>query len=255
MVLSNGFNRSGSVFPAEIGGGILWEIIGMVAKHTPVYVPTDGPEGWRQFLADPIKQWKNGCSAKELAYSWESAEGFPFEIAATLNSHPAFDSLEILFAVPEYKVPLPGGGRASQSDLFVLARHAAGLVVIMVEGKASESFGPTLGEWRAEGSSGKVSRLAYLQSVLRLNGGLSDSVRYQLLHRAASALIVAERFHAASAIMLVHSFSVDNKWFDDYASFLNLYGVTAEIGVLHKLLEDPQPHLFCGWVKGIPVAR
>jgi hypothetical protein len=216
-----------------------------------VYIPTDGPDDWRQFLADPIKQWKTGYSAKELAYSWETADGFPPEVQAVLDTQPAFDDLEILFAVPEYKVPLPGGSRPSQNDLFVLARNDDELVVIMVEGKASESFGPTLGEWRAGGSPGKKKRLAYLQSVLKLNGDLSDEVRYQLLHRTASPMIVAEQFHATSAIMLVHSFSAENEWFDDYAAFLNLYDVQAEMGILHQVLGGPKVKLYCGWAKGL----
>jgi hypothetical protein len=64
-----------------------------------------------------------------------------------------------LLAVPEFKVPLPGGARASQNDLFVLGRSSPGLVSIMIEGKVKESFGPTLDEWRHEGSPGKKERL------------------------------------------------------------------------------------------------
>jgi Domain of unknown function (DUF6946) len=37
-------------------------------------------------------------------------------------------------------VPLPGGVRPSQNDLFVLARGAKGAIAIMVEGKVSESL-------------------------------------------------------------------------------------------------------------------
>ena len=43
-----------------------------------------------------------------------------------------------------------------------------------------------------------------------------DSIRYQLLHRAASAMVEARRFNAAHAMMLVHSFSPSDEWFDDY---------------------------------------
>ena len=121
----------------------------------------------------------------------------------------------------------------------------------MVEGKASESFGPTLGEWRTNGSDGKKKRLAYLQSVLDLDDDLADGIRYQLIHRTASPIIVAEQFHATSAIMLVHSFSAENEWFDDYAAFLNLYDVQAKTGILHQVLGGTKVKLFCGWAKGI----
>ncbi len=32
-----------------------------------IYIPANGPEDWRQFLAEPDRQWKDGYSAKELA--------------------------------------------------------------------------------------------------------------------------------------------------------------------------------------------
>jgi len=223
----------------------------MAYKQKRICTPTTGPEDWRRFLADPIKQWKAGYSAKELAYSWETAEGFPEEVQALLNTQPAFDSLKILFAVPEYQVPLPGGSRPSQNDLFVLAGNDEELVVIMVEGKASESFGPTLGDWRNNDSEGKKKRLAYLQKKLQLEGELFPDLRYQLFHRTASSLIVAEQFHATSAIMLVHSFSENDDWFDDYSNFLSLYGQKAQIGRLHELLEGPSVRLYCGWAKGV----
>lgn len=223
----------------------------MAGKCKSIYIPTRGPDDWRQLLAEPDRQWKAGCSAKELAYCWEMAEGFPAEVEAVLRSQPSFASLEILFAAPEYEVPLPGGSRPSQNDIFVLAKGSGGLVVIMVEGKVSEPFGPALGEWLAGKTAGKVTRLSYMQSLLRIRGDIPEKMPYQLLHRTASALIVAERFCAKSAVMLVHSFSAENAWFDDYAAFLDLYGVTAKVGVLHTLFDDAVPNLFCGWVKGV----
>jgi hypothetical protein len=42
----------------------------------------------------------------------------------------------MLFSIPAYRVPLPGGRRASQTDLFALARANDGLAAIAVEGKS-----------------------------------------------------------------------------------------------------------------------
>jgi len=84
---------------------------------------------------------------------------------------------------------------------------AKGPVSIMVEGKVSESFGPTLGEWRGDASQGKESRLRFLLSTLGLTEEPAGSIRYQLIHRAASSVITGEQFRAAAAVMLVHSFS------------------------------------------------
>jgi hypothetical protein len=38
-----------------------------------------------------------------------------------------------------------------------------------------------------------------------------DAIRYQLLHRAASVVIEAERFNASYAVLPVHSFSPLNQ--------------------------------------------
>jgi Domain of unknown function (DUF6946) len=124
---------------------------------------TTGPSDWRTFLADPVKQWRTGYSACTLAHCWEAADGFPPEVSKVLTqtTEPLLANLEPLLAVPEFKVPLPGGSRASQNDVFVLARSSAGPVCIMVEGKVNESFGPTLDEWRSDASPGKDSRLSF----------------------------------------------------------------------------------------------
>src|SRR5208282_286720 len=115
---------------------------------------TSGPADWQELLADKTKHWKTGYSARTLAHCWEAVEGFPPEVAQALRrtDDALLEGLTPVLAIPEFRVPLPGGVRASQNDLFVLARSAKGPVSIMVEGKVSESFGPTLGEWRSDAS-------------------------------------------------------------------------------------------------------
>ena len=214
---------------------------------------THGPESWRALLADPDKHWKTGYSARTLAHAWEAADGFPPEVAAALGraTAPELASLQPVLATPEYKVPLPGGRRASQNDIFVLAKSAAGPVAIMVEGKVNESFGPKLDEWQAEASEGKEVRLAYLLEVLGLKT-LPSETRYQLLHRTASALIAAEQYRAAAAVMLVHSFSAARTGFADYQAFLALFGAAAAFGEVTSLGKCRDIPLFAAWVPGDP---
>jgi hypothetical protein len=97
---------------------------------------TSGPNDWQTLLADPVKHWKAGYSARTLAHCWEAADGFPSEIAQALSqtTDALLANLMPLLAVPEFKVPLPGGARASQNDPFVLARSSSGPVSIMVRG-------------------------------------------------------------------------------------------------------------------------
>jgi hypothetical protein len=126
-----------------------------------------------------------------------------------------------LLAVPEHEVPLNGGSTASQTDLFVLAHGPDGLVAIAVEGKAKEPFGDqTVSEWRATQTNGRRDRLAQILELLELDDDERLSpIRYQLLHRTASAVIEARRFGARHAVMLVHSFPDGEDWFEDFAAF------------------------------------
>lgn len=224
----------------------------MGTKKPKIYVPTTGVESWQALLADPEKHWKAGYSAKALACCWEEAKGFSPEIQALLASVPEYGlaDTELLMAFPEHKVPLPGGARESQTDLFALGKACDQLVSIAVEGKVSEPFGPTVGEWIANGSVGKHKRLAYLKEMLGLEGNLDPEVRYQLLHRIVSAVIEAERFNASKAVMMVHSFSQSSEWFGDFERFLGLFGVGARIGNMACLRSVCGIEVYSGWAKG-----
>lgn len=214
-----------------------------------IYIPAVSAEQWTQFLADPIKHWRQGYSARTLAYSWQEASGFPVEVQAVLVAQ--FPDIELLLALPEHQVPLAGGSRPSQNDIWALARSEGKLVSIAVEGKVSEPFGPTVQEWRTQASPGKSERLNFLCEQLGIQSSVPDALRYQLLHRATSAVIEAKRFGAAHAVMLVHSFSQTSKWFQDYAAFVSLLGGSAasensivSIGVRSGI------SLHLAWVRG-----
>ncbi|MFA7013666.1 MAG: hypothetical protein WC202_12005 [Desulfobacterales bacterium] len=151
--------------------------------------------------------------------------------------------------MPEHKVPLPGGSRSSQNDIWVLARSKGQLISIAVEGKVSEPFGPTVQEWRADSSPGKAERFSYLLSLLGLSA-VPVGARYQLLHRTASAIIEAQRFNAAHAVMLVHSFSQSSEWFQDYAAFVALMGGSAKENRMVSVGFRSGVSLYLAWVRG-----
>jgi len=222
---------------------------------TRIYVPARGPNDWQQFLAEPDKQWKVGYSARTLAHCWHAADGFPDEICRVFaaSSVTALKTLEPLLVLPEYKVKLKGRGPDSQNDIFVLAKVSdSELVSITVEGKVEESFGSPVGNWKAANSGftdNKRERLDDLQQQLGLDA-VPDDIYYQLLHRTASAMIEARRFNAQYAVMLVHSFSPTGSWFEEYARFLNLFGVTAQKDRLHHLNAVDGIDLYAAWVTG-----
>ena len=213
---------------------------------------TSGPQDWQALLADPRKHWRTGFSARTLAHCWESAEGLPPEVQGVFASsnEPLLADFAPIAAVPEFKVPLPGGDRPSQNDLFLLGRSKAGPVSVMVEGKVSESFGPTIAEWRKDASAGKEERLSFLLRTIGLPDTVDGAVRYQLLHRAASAILEGERYRAVAAVMLVHSFSQERACWPDYNAFLELFDVRAELGAIQRLPGAQSVPLFAAWVLG-----
>jgi hypothetical protein len=217
-----------------------------------IYIASEGSEDWKRLLADPEKHWRTGYSAKSLAYCWENAAGFPPEVARLFEDSgiSRFKDIEPLLILPEYQVPLPGGSRPSQSDLFVLAKAQGELVSITIEGKVSESFGPTLGDWLVGASQGKLQRLAFLKDQLGLAEELPPGIRYQLLHRTASAIIEAKKFNARSAVMLVYSFSQSDECFDDYQALLGLFGAEEKPDELVFVRQTREIGLYCGWVRG-----
>jgi hypothetical protein len=212
-----------------------------------IYVPSHGPAAWQSFLAKPHVHWRTGYSAKTLAFCWEEAGGLPVEIARMFG-----ESAELLLAIPEHKVRLDGGRSDSQNDVFALIRFDGQTTAAMIEGKVNEPFGPTVGEWFATPSVGKIDRMRQLCEVLGLTTQPADGIRYQLLHRTASALIEARRFKADDAAMLVHSFSRDAKWFGDFRAFARLFGIEVEADRPSIVTTNAGQRLRLGWATGNP---
>ena len=219
-----------------------------------IFAFTSGPQDWQALLADPVKHWKTGKSARTLAHCWEAQNGFPPEVAgAFAQCDEPLKNIAPILAIPEFKVSLLGGGHSSQNDIFVLARSSSGPVSIMVEGKVDESFGPTIDEWRKGASPGKVKRLRFLLRMLGLTTAQSGSVHYQLLHRATSAIITGKQYRAAAAVVLIHSFSPERAGWSDYQAFTRLFGVEAEEGRVQRLNAKSKVPLYGVWVVGNPL--
>jgi len=216
-----------------------------------VFIPATHPEDWRKLLADPEKQWKKGFSARALAYCWQEANDLPKDVKKVLTQIPELKEIEALIIIPEHKVPLPPGEVSpSQSDCWVLARTSEHLISIAVEGKVAETFGTTIDEWFSNPSKGKKERLSYLCSQVGIDNPPPGNIRYQLLHRTASAIIEAKRFHAKYAIMLVHSFSQTAEWFDDYKEFVELFGAEAKLNKIISAGKRSGVNLYFAWVCG-----
>jgi len=222
-------------------------------KQKRILIPTDGPESWQQFLAEPDRQWQSGFSAMSTAYSWENANGIPNEILQlfTYADEPTLRDASLAIAIPEYKVALEGGSRPSQNDVFVILSCSRGLITLMVEGKAREDFDVTLGVWKKRTSpQGVKARMADISENIGLAKTIPDNIRYQLLHRTASAIIEAKRFGAPHAVMLVHSFSPSRDWLPDYEAFAKLLRADVATNKVVSAGNRGGVHLHVGWVCG-----
>lgn len=123
----------------------------------------------------------------------------------------------------------------------------------MIEGKASEPFDKIIKDWN--NSDGKLCRFEFLAEKLEINNNISDcnDLRYQLFHRTVSAILIAEQFFAKKAIMIVHSFSQSNEWFNDYLEFVRLLNpsINSKIDEINKCKTlSSGIDLYIGWIKG-----
>ena len=91
-----------------------------------ILIPASSPDDWKQFLAEPDKQWRRGYSARSLAHCWQEAEGIPPDILSVLRQVASPQALKTILAIPEHQVPLPGGSRPSQDEVWALGETAKG---------------------------------------------------------------------------------------------------------------------------------
>ena len=81
-------------------------------------------------------------------------------------------------------------------------------------------------------------------------------LRYQLLHRAASALVQANRFGAGCAVLLIHSFGrhSDDKSRNDFQLFTNAMACAPAINTVAVVGGQTKLPLLIGWVSDAPAA-
>lgn len=233
-ILSNGAHRS-LMKTSNLNSNLSWE---KIAEH---YRPSTGIKDWEKL--QPKEHWREGNSAAELANSWEKAKHeLPPKIAALFDG-PA----ELLAAIPEHKTRLPGRGKSSQTDVLAFIRIQSRVCTVAVEGKKDEEFGKPVGEWLTNASAGKQKRLEHIADKLGLSYPPPGHIRYQLLHRAAAAVIEAECFNTNCAATIVQSFSPEHKQFGDFQKFLNLFGIDlVEMDKIYKT-DKPGMPLYFGW--------
>jgi uncharacterized protein DUF6946 len=79
---------------------------------------------------------------------------------------------------------------------------------------------------------------------------MDDAIRYQLLHRTASAILTAQEFHANAAVVLIHSFGRRKSVRDDFESFCHALSAQDLPGGMKSVSSFAKPRLFLGWCDG-----
>ena len=219
-----------------------------------LHIATRGLDSWRQRLAAPDDQWKRRYSAFETAVSWEKASltaaGLPDSLLALLHDGGYLEP-QLLLAVAEHKVPLPGGRAASQNDVWALVSTSEGMLSLAVEAKASEAFGDcSLRDWlEGTGSDRSVANRKVRWDHVRqhLPDGDFEAVQYQLLHRCASAVIEAHRFGLGHAAFVVQAFGTPDRSFKEYEAFCLALGLSAGRGKMCRTSVLDGVALSIGW--------
>jgi hypothetical protein len=210
---------------------------GALRGISQLHLPMRRPEDVIPYLGSP-GHWQDERSAKLVAESWFAAKdhpelhGLPEMVFVTLDRCPQdqvsrFAEAELVDAYLERCIELGDGSTPSQTDVLAILRLPDEIAIMAVEGKVDESFGPLVSEWlrAAPPASKKPARLKRLAQTLGIDVSACETLRYQLLHRTASALYEAHRYHAKVAVMMVHSFDPHDAGFEDFARFAVAMGI------------------------------
>lgn len=178
--------------------------------------PIDSIGDWL-CLAPPVKRaahWRKGRSARELATAWlrPGRPALPEELAVLLVSNPLTTFFASGLARPEAELVLDEHeGNTRNADLLLHGTAAGGNVLITIEAKADESYGPYVHEALAGVAGKSASKLpdrirALSELLFGPEGEPGDPLRYQLLHGLGATVLEALRTQADVAVFVIHVF-------------------------------------------------
>ncbi|AFM14185.1 DUF6946 family protein [Turneriella parva] len=192
------------------------------------------------------RHYKQGHSAYECAHRWKNVGSrFPEPIASICRKSrlQVLEGMEIKQLYAEFPVWLDTHSTPSKNDLMIFAEGPGNRkVVVAVEAKCDESFAQPVDTWIRtadkpvprrqrklfKGAYGpverKIRRLKFLNAILSTDIGAESTVRYQLLHRTASAVLTARQTYAEAAVVLIQAFTESEGNFRDFQDFCKLLG-------------------------------
>lgn len=217
------------------------------------------------------KNWVPSYSAYECAMRWR---GVTSVLPEPLNYVMRNSGIEVLQGlrpesiVAEHAVFLDTLTTPSRTDIMAFCSNSThDRVVVAVEAKSREPFSDRVFRWIRTADRTvsaqqqklfdvsnaivvrKERRLAFLNQVLGTNIDINSELRYQLVHRTASAVLEARNLRAKAAIVVIQAFqpSVENLFdFSDYLDALNVSGATKNrvLGPYFALLTPSTPLYF-----------
>lgn len=192
-------------------------------------------EDWRAIVGSD--KWVPTCSAFELAHKWHGCEKFPNRVQSVLATFGApFAGLSIRYGMVEMPTFLDTLNAPSRTDLMLYCRtRNKELVVMGVEGKATEPFGPPVRKWvrggRGNPTPSRARRLRFLSDILGVDIPVDAEFGYQLIHRTACVVSECILHGAKVGLVVVHSFSERNpKNWRDFCDFAKTIGISIDDG-------------------------
>lgn len=193
------------------------------------------------------RHFKEGHSAFELTHRWKNVGSrMPEPIYSIFQNSGITDvrDIEILQIYVEYPVFLDSLRTPSKNDLMIFCKSTiAPKIVVAVEAKCAETFAERVQTWiRAPDSPNsrkqrklfkapvsivgrKEKRLAFLNEVLSVTISPDSHLRYQLLHRTASAILTARQTFANIAVVLIQAFTQSDSNYADFMEFCKFLGI------------------------------
>jgi len=170
--------------------------------------PPQSPEG----------HWQKWLSAFEFANSWfrNGVAEVPQPLREFFNRNELTRDISLKKIIAEKPIWIDEvrKGNTRNNDMLIFGYNTSKIPIVLgVEAKAKEEFGPIVGKYFDNNRKNPASKIP--QRICRLSKSLFGrnldkqvrSLRYQLLHATAGTLIEAKILKAKYAIFLVYQFN------------------------------------------------
>jgi len=193
------------------------------------------------------KNYRKGYSAYETHQKWKAISDLlpePLNSVLLRSRNPIFTGIKPDCVIAEHAVFLDTLKTPSKTDIMAFcSNEARERIVLAVEAKCAEPFAERISRWITTPDaprrlaqrrlfteetpivSRKVDRLRFLNSVLGTDISPESHLRYQLLHRTASAILEARNLSARAAVVVVQAFTFNIENFFDFTDWTTVLGI------------------------------